>query len=66
MYGPHVFVCVRARGAFKKNKYIYIIQYHFFISIIMKGGGNDRKEARAREKKVYETTSESDVRVIQR
>jgi hypothetical protein len=28
----------------------------------MKRGGNDRREARSEEKRVYETTSESDVR----
>ena len=37
-------------------------RFYTFISIIMKGGGNDRIEARSREKRVYETTSESDVR----
>ena len=37
-------------------------RFYSFISIIMKGGGNDRIEARSREKRVYETTSESDVR----
>ena len=34
----------------------------YFVSIIMKGGRKDRREAKSREKRVYETTSESDVR----
>jgi hypothetical protein len=37
-------------------------RFYYFVSIIMKGERNDRREARSREKRVYETTSESDVR----